>query len=69
MIATEPLADAQVGCVTLTVGAAGTANGAAVPLPEGLVHPLNVCVTVLAPAVVTVIEAVVSPVLHSNVPE
>ena len=42
VIAIEPLAEEQVGCVTVTVGADGTANGAAVPLPVGLVHPLAV---------------------------
>ena len=32
--------------VTDTVGAEGTAIGAAVPLPAGLTHPFMVCVTV-----------------------
>lgn len=43
-------------------------NGAAVPLPEGLVHPLTVCVTVYVPADVTVMDDVVAPVLHNNDP-
>jgi hypothetical protein len=32
--------------ITDTVGALGTAAGAAVPLPGRLVHPFTVCVTV-----------------------
>ena len=32
--------------VTVTVGVAGIASGAAVPEPAALVHPLTVCVTV-----------------------
>jgi len=47
---------------------AGVGLGAAVRLAAGLVHPFTVCVTVYAPAVVTVIEGVVAPVLHNNVP-
>ena len=31
---------------TVTTGAAGIACGAATPLPEGLVQPFTVCVTV-----------------------
>ena len=43
--------------------------GAATPLPEGLVHPFTVCVTVYVPAVVTVIEdEVVAPLLHNKEP-
>ena len=54
---------------TVTVGAdTFEFRGAAVPLPAGLVHPLTVCVTVYVPAVVTVIDDVVSPVLHNNEP-
>mgnify|MGYP000161827994 CR=1 FL=1 len=52
--------------VTDTDGAAGTANGDAVPEPAALVHPPTVCVTVYVPAVVTVIDAVVSPVDHNK---
>jgi len=63
-----PVVTVQVGCVTVTVGAAGVAFGAAVPLPEALVHPLTVAFTVYEPAEVTVIEEVVAPLLHSNVP-
>jgi hypothetical protein len=47
----------------------GKIKGAAVPLPGALVHPYTeVCVTVLVPALVTVIEEVVSDVFHNNVP-
>ena len=53
---------------TVTTGAAGFVFGAAVPLPAGLVHPFTVVVTVYGPAVPTVIEDVVAPVLHSSVP-
>ena len=45
-----------------TAGAAGNESGAAVPDPAGLIHPLIVCVTVYVPGVITVIDAVVSPV-------
>lgn len=47
---------------------AGVGLGAAVPAPLGLEHPFTVCFTVYVPAVVTVIEVVVAPVLHNNVP-
>ena len=47
---------------------AGVGFGAAVPLAPGLAQPLSVCVTVYVPAVVTVIEVVVAPVLHNNEP-
>ena len=53
---------------TVTTGAAGVVFGAAVPLPAALVHPFTVVVTVYVPAVPTVIEEVVAPVLHSSVP-
>ena len=53
---------------TVTDGADGIAFGAAVPLPAGLVHPFTVCVTVYVPAVVTVIDEVVAPLLHNNDP-
>ena len=54
---------------TDTVGA-GTFefNGAATPLPEGLVHPFTVWVTVYVPAVATVIDEVVAPLLHNKEP-
>jgi hypothetical protein len=56
--------------VTVTTGTDGTANGAATPDPDALVHPPTVRVTVYVPAVVTVIDAVVAPVDHNNpVPE
>jgi hypothetical protein len=54
--------------VTLTTGAAGVVLGAAVPLPGRLVQPSMVVVTVYEPAVVTVMDAVDAPVLHSRVP-
>ncbi len=53
---------------TLTVGAAGTGLGAAVPVPGALIQPLTVCVTVYIPPLVTVIDGVVAPVLHNSVP-
>lgn len=46
----------------------GTVFGAAVPDPATLVHPFSVLLTVRMPGVVTVIDAVVAPVLHSIVP-
>ena len=52
--------------VTVTTGADGTANGAAIPDPAALVQPPTVCVTVYVPVVVTVIEAVVAPVDQSK---
>jgi hypothetical protein len=42
--------------------------GAAITLPGSLVQPFTVCVKVYVPPVVTVIDVVVSPVLHSNDP-
>lgn len=53
---------------TSTVGGSGFAFGAAIAFAEGLVQPFTDCVTVYVPAVVTVIDAVVSPVLHNNEP-
>jgi hypothetical protein len=50
------------------VGADGIAFGAATPLPEELVQPLTVCVTEYVPAVVTVIDEVVAPLLHNKEP-
>ena len=43
-------------------------TGAATPLPAALVHPLIVCVTEWLPAVVTVMELIVCPVLHNKDP-
>jgi hypothetical protein len=43
-------------------------KGAALPLPDALVQPFTVCVTVYVPALVTVIEAVVAPLLHKSEP-
>lgn len=58
------------GFVNVPVVIVGATNGAAVPDPAILVHPPTVCVTVYNPGVVTVIEAVVSPVDHDKfVPE
>ena len=53
---------------TVTVGATGVVFGAAMPEPAKLVHPFTVWVTVYVPATETVMEAVVSFVLHNNVP-
>jgi hypothetical protein len=53
---------------TVTVGAVGTVLGAATPLRVALVQPFTVCVTVYVPAVVTVMEFVVPPLLHNNEP-
>ena len=53
---------------TDTTGEDGIACGAATPLPEGLVQPFNVCVTEYVPAVVTVIDEVVAPLLHNKEP-
>ena len=50
------------------MGADGIAFGVATPLPGRLVHPFSVCVTVYVPAVVTVIDEVVAPLLHNNEP-
>jgi hypothetical protein len=54
--------------VTVTTGVAGLATGAAVPEPAALMQPFTVLATVRVPAVVTVMDAVVSPVLHRMVP-
>jgi hypothetical protein len=54
--------------LVVIVGVAGITFGAAVPLPAGLEQPNAVCVTVYIPAVGTVIDVVVAPVLHDNVP-
>ena len=51
---------------TLTIGAEGVAFGDAMPEPDGLVQPPEVCVTVYVPAVNTVIDDVVSPVDHNQ---
>jgi len=70
----EPVKDVAVNIelpqvfTTVTTGADGIAFGAVTPLPEGLVHPFTVCVTVYVPAVVTVIDEVVAPLLHNNEP-
>ena len=53
---------------TVTEGAVGMAFGAAVAEPGALAHPLIVLFTVKVPAVVTVIEGVVAPLLHNIVP-
>ncbi len=70
----EPAKDAAVNVelpqlsTTDTVGADGIAFGAATPLPEELVQPFTVCVTEYVPAVVTVIDDVVAPLLHNKEP-
>ena len=43
--------------------------GAATPEPEALTHPLTVCVNVYVPALFTLIDDVVSVVLHNNIPD
>ena len=53
---------------TVTTGADGIAFGVATPLPEGLVHPFTVCVTVYVPAVVIVMDEIVAPLLHNKEP-
>ena len=71
----EPVKDVAVNIelpqlsTTDTVGADGISCGVATPLPEGLVHPFTVCVTEYVPAVVTVIDEVVAPLLHNRSPE
>ena len=70
----EPVNDVAVNVelpqlsTTDTVGADGIACGAATPLPEGLVQPFTVCMTVYVPAVVTVMDEVVAPLLHNRSP-
>ena len=70
----EPVKDVAVNVelpqlsTTDTMGADGIAYGPAPPLPEGLLQPFNVCVTEYVPAVVTVIDEVVSPLLHNKEP-
>ena len=52
---------------TLTSGGATVEiNGEAISLRFGLAQPSTVCDTVYVPSVVTVIELVVSPVLHTS---
>jgi hypothetical protein len=53
--------------VTVILGTAGPGVGLAIPEAVALVHPATVCVTVNVPAG-TVIDAVVDPVDHINVP-
>jgi hypothetical protein len=55
--------------ITVIVGGSTTAfNGVATSLPSALTHPFIICVTEYVPAVVTVIDAVVAPLLHNNDP-
>ena len=53
---------------TDTVSADGISFGVATPLPEELVHPFTVWVTEYVPAVVSVIDEVVAPLLHNKEP-
>ena len=46
---------------TFTTGTAGVANGADIPIPAALGHPLIFWVTLYVPATATVIEEVVAP--------
>src|SRR6185436_17939173 len=70
----EPVKDVAVNIelpqlfTAVTTGADGIAFGAATPLPEGLVHPFTVWVTVYVPAVATVMDEVVAPLLHNKEP-
>ncbi len=70
----EPVKDVAVNVelpqlfTTVTTGADGIACGAATALPERLAHPFTVWVTVYVPAVVTVIDEVVAPLLHNKEP-
>ena len=54
--------------ITDTDGAGGIGLGAAVPLPSVLRQPFTVCAMVKVPAVVTVMDSVVSPVLQIKDP-
>jgi hypothetical protein len=54
--------------VTVTTGADGVVFGALMPEPGKLAHPLTVAVTVYVAAAVTVMVAVVAPVLHKRLP-
>lgn len=54
---------------TFTTGAGTDAvMGSAIPFITALVHPLTVCDTPYVPATATVIDGVISPVLHNKVP-
>ena len=53
----------------MTPGVAGPAVGAATLLPGALVQPFTVCVTEYVPGMDTVMDVVVAPLLHNNVPE
>jgi hypothetical protein len=53
---------------TEIVGATGAVLGSAKPLAAALLHPAIVCCTTRLPNVLTVIDGVVSPVLHIRVP-
>ena len=52
--------------ITVTPGETGIALGDAVPLPDALIQPPTVCVTVYVAAVVAVMDEPVSPVLHDK---
>ncbi len=54
--------------VVVTVGGIGFGFGADVPLPSELVQPSAVCVTEYMPAVATVIDEEVAPLLHNREP-
>lgn len=51
---------------TVIAGVAGVAFGAAVTVAAGLIHPFTDCVTVYEPAVFTVMDDEVAPVLHTR---
>ncbi len=54
--------------ITVTAGVAGVVFGAAVPEPAALVQVPTVDVTVYDPAMLTVIDEPVDPVLHNRLP-
>jgi putative N-acetylmannosamine-6-phosphate epimerase len=53
---------------TVTTGVEGVVFGAATPEPAALTQPFTACVTVYVPAEETVIDEVVSLLLHNKVP-
>jgi len=65
---TLPPAQNVVGPTAVITGADGMGLGIAEPLTAALVQPFTVCLTLYDPVFVTVIEGVVCPLLHNNVP-
>ena len=56
----------QLSTTDIVGGSTAAFIGAAVPFPWALIHPFTVCATEYVPAVVTVIDAVVAPVLQDK---